>query len=132
MIHIMKKRLILFLICGFLMPVASASAQDAGPSEKEFQAESSIFLSPISFYQKIISPAVGNRCRMHPSCSAYSREAFQEHGFFLGWFMTCDRLMRCGRDEIDVSPPVWTPEGRLTSDPLSANDAWMKQGHSEK
>ena len=63
---------------------------------------------------------------MSPSCSAYSKEAFQTHGFFLGWIMTCDRLMRCGRDETHLAPGVWTPEGRLTSDPLSANDAWMK------
>jgi len=63
---------------------------------------------------------------MSPSCSAYSREAFQAHGFFLGWIMTCDRLMRCGRDENRLSPGILAPEGRLTQDPLSENDSWMK------
>jgi len=115
--------LVLYGILTFVFPV---SALDPDSFDNESPQESSIFLSPISFYQKIISPAVGNRCRMHPSCSAYSKEAFHEHGFFIGWFMTCDRLMRCGRDETELSPQVLTPQGRLTSDPLSANDGWMK------
>lgn len=63
---------------------------------------------------------------MQPSCSAYSKEAFQAHGFFLGWIMTCDRLMRCGRDETRLSPGITTSEGRLTLDPLIANDSWIK------
>jgi putative component of membrane protein insertase Oxa1/YidC/SpoIIIJ protein YidD len=63
---------------------------------------------------------------MRPSCSAYSKEAFQTHGFFLGWIMTCDRLMRCGRDETHLSPDIPTPEGRQTADSLSQNDSWMK------
>ena len=85
-----------------------------------------MFLSPITFYQKFISPADGHRCQMSPSCSAYSREAFQAHGLFLGWIMTCDRLMRCGRDETHLSPGILTPDGRQTLDPLSGNDSWMK------
>jgi putative membrane protein insertion efficiency factor len=101
-------------------------AHDLDPSEIGPNSESSLLFFPISFYQKIVSPAVGNRCRMSPSCSAYSREAFQTHGFFLGWIMTCDRLMRCGRDETHLSPGVWAPEGRLTQDSLSGNDFWMK------
>ena len=85
-----------------------------------------MFLSPITFYQRFISPAVGNRCQMSPSCSAYSKEAFNAHGFFLGWIMTCDRLMRCGRDETRLSPEILTSDGRLTPDTLSGNDSWMK------
>lgn len=85
-----------------------------------------MFLSPIAFYQRFISPAVGNRCQMSPSCSAYSKEAFNAHGFFLGWIMTCDRLMRCGRDETRLSPEVLTPDGSLTLDSFSGNDSWMK------
>ena len=123
----MKALLYLVVVCWFLALPMSAPAHDPDPSEDGPNQESSLFLFPISFYQKIISPAVGNRCQMSPSCSAYSKEAFQTHGFFLGWIMTCDRLMRCGRDETDLSPGgVLTPEGRLTLDPLSANDSWVK------
>ncbi|MBI5592254.1 MAG: membrane protein insertion efficiency factor YidD [Deltaproteobacteria bacterium] len=122
----MKTFLYLVIVCWSLVLPVPSPAHDPDPSGNGPNSESSLPLFPISFYQKIISPAVGNRCQMSPSCSAYSKEAFQTHGFFLGWIMTCDRLMRCGRDETDVSPGVWTPEGRLTLDPLSANDSWMK------
>jgi putative component of membrane protein insertase Oxa1/YidC/SpoIIIJ protein YidD len=118
--------LFFWVFCGILTVVHVVSAHESESFDNESPQESSIFLSPISFYQKIISPAVGNRCRMHPSCSAYSKEAFHDHGFFIGWFMTCDRLTRCGRDETELSPQVWTPHGRLTLDPVSANDGWMK------
>ena len=122
----MKTLLFLVAVCWFLVLPVYAPAHDPDPSEDGSNQESSLFLFPISFYQKIISPAVGNRCQMSPSCSAYSKEAFQTHGFFLGWIMTCDRLMRCGRDETHLAPGVWTPEGRLNLDPLSGNDSWMK------
>ncbi len=63
-------------------------------------------------------------CPMHPSCSAYSLETFAKHGPIMGWIMTCDRLMRCGRDECDLSPQVIL-DGRLkTLDPLEQNDSW--------
>jgi uncharacterized protein len=122
----MKSLSYLVVVCWILALPVPAPAHDSDLSEKGPNPESSLLLFPISFYQKIISPAVGNRCQMSPSCSAYSKEAFQAHGFFIGWIMTCDRLMRCGRDETHLSPGVWPPEGRLTSDPLSANDSWMK------
>lgn len=114
------------VVCWALALPVPAPAHDPDPSENGPNSESSSLLFPLSFYQKIISPAVGNRCRMSPSCSAYSKDAFQTHGLFLGWIMTCDRLMRCGRDETHLSPGILTPDGRQTLDPLSGNDSWMK------
>lgn len=122
----MKTILYVLGICWVLALPVPATAHDPNPAENEPGSESSLLPFPISFYQKIISPAVGNRCQMSPSCSAYSQEALQTHGFFLGWIMTCDRLMRCGRDETHLSPRIWTPEGRLTLDSLSGNDSWLK------
>ena len=116
----------LILFCLVVEPALPALAQNPNPAEDALPQEGSLFLSPITFYQKVISPAAGHRCQMRPSCSAYSKEAFQTHGFFLGWIMTCDRLMRCGRDETGLSPGILTSEGRLTRDPLSQNDSWMK------
>ena len=109
-----------------LAPALPVFAQNTDPGESALLGEESFFLFPIVFYQKFISPADGDRCQMTPSCSAYSKEAFQTHGFFLGWIMTCDRLMSCGRDETHLSPGILTPYGRLTLDPLSGNDSWMK------
>ena len=118
--------LCLVFFCLVIAPALLAFAQDPDPGEDVLLREESLFVSPIAFYQRFISPAVGNRCQMSPSCSAYSKEAFNAHGFFLGWIMTCDRLMRCGRDETRLSPEILTPDGRLTPDTLSGNDSWMK------
>lgn len=49
----------------------------------------------IRVYQLVLSPVMGNQCRFHPTCSAYSREAFEKHGFIKGlWLMTA-RICRC-------------------------------------
>jgi putative component of membrane protein insertase Oxa1/YidC/SpoIIIJ protein YidD len=78
----------------------------------------------IKFYGKYISPADGERCAMAPSCSGYAAGAFRKHGPLLGWIMTCDRLVRCGRDETRLSPSIIKGNTRLTLDPVSANDFW--------
>lgn len=49
----------------------------------------------IKFYQRVISPFLPNSCRFYPSCSNYSIEAFQEHGFFKALYLTVNRVLRC-------------------------------------
>lgn len=78
----------------------------------------------IRFYQEYISPVDGNRCPMYPSCSSYAREAFENHGLFLGWVMTCDRLIRCGRDETAISPAIISGGQKYSFDPVRSNDFW--------
>jgi len=78
----------------------------------------------MNFYGKYISPVDGDRCPMYPSCSSYGAAAFKKHGFFMGWIMTCDRLVRCGRDETRISPGIVKDNTLLTLDPVSANDFW--------
>jgi len=63
-------------------------------------------------------------CPMHPSCSDYSRQAIKKHGLIIGWIMACDRLMRCGRDELDKSPRLLIGGKRKCLDPLAGNDWW--------
>lgn len=63
-------------------------------------------------------------CPMHPNCSSYSLEAFAKYGPLMGWIMTCDRLMRCGRDECDLSPEIIVDGRWKTLDTLDHNDAW--------
>jgi putative component of membrane protein insertase Oxa1/YidC/SpoIIIJ protein YidD len=77
-----------------------------------------------SFYERFISPVDGDRCPMHPTCSAYAKEAVERHGIFIGWIMACDRLVRCGRDETQISPDIIKDKSRATLDPVSANDFW--------
>jgi uncharacterized protein len=49
----------------------------------------------IRFYQKKISPKLGNRCVFDPSCSHYAEAAFRQKGFFKGIHLTVQRLRRC-------------------------------------
>jgi len=78
----------------------------------------------IRFYQEHISAVDGNRCQMYPSCSTYASRVFKKHGPVMGWIMTCDRLVRCGRDESRVSMKVVIDMNELIYDPVSANDFW--------
>ena len=55
----------------------------------------SIFISILRGYQYLISPLLGNRCRFHPSCSAYMIEAVQKFGVFKGFYLGLKRLARC-------------------------------------
>ncbi|MDQ7988819.1 MAG: membrane protein insertion efficiency factor YidD [Candidatus Dactylopiibacterium sp.] len=54
-----------------------------------------LLLGCIKAYQFLISPWLGNRCRFHPSCSAYAAEALQKHGLLKGLKLALFRLSRC-------------------------------------
>jgi putative membrane protein insertion efficiency factor len=92
--------------------------------QNQDHSDGKLFLFPIHFYRKYISGADGNRCPMHPSCSTYSLEAIKKHGPLKGWVLTCDRLIRCGRDEIKLGPPIFAGEKTRTNDPVKNNDFW--------
>lgn len=53
----------------------------------------------IGFHQRIISPADGPRSHYYPSSSQYTKEAMRKYGFFKGYIMGCDRLMRENPEE---------------------------------
>ena len=61
---------------------------------------------------------------MYPSCSMYSKQCIEKHGLFIGWVMTCHRLMRCGRDETKSSPLVFINGEWKYYDPVEKNDFW--------
>lgn len=48
----------------------------------------------IWFHQNIISPVDGPRSHYRPSSSSYMMQAIRKHGFFKGYIMGCDRLLR--------------------------------------
>jgi hypothetical protein len=76
------------------------------------------------FYKTVVSATDGDRCGMSPSCSSYAAQAFKKHGFFMGWIISCDRLIRCGRDETRLSTPIQFGDRSLTRDTLEDNDFW--------
>lgn len=54
-----------------------------------------IFIYPIRFYQKNVSPYRARCCRFYPTCSAYAVEAITERGIFIGTALSVWRLLRC-------------------------------------
>lgn len=78
----------------------------------------------VELHRKYISPIDGKNCPMYPSCSRYSLQCLNKHGLFVGWVMTCDRLLRCGRDELRLSPEIVVNDELLCYDPLENNDFW--------
>jgi len=65
-----------------------------------------IFILPIKFYQKAISPMLGPSCRFQPTCSSYMIEAIEEWGVLKGLFLGLKRIFKCH---------PWGPSG---SDPV--------------
>jgi putative membrane protein insertion efficiency factor len=51
--------------------------------------------APIRLYQRLISPALGQRCKYHPSCSAYALQAIRSYGILRGVVLAGWRLLRC-------------------------------------
>jgi putative membrane protein insertion efficiency factor len=46
----------------------------------------------IRLYQKYLSKGT---CMYVPSCSEYTLEAIEKHGFIVGWFFGIKRIFRC-------------------------------------
>ncbi len=79
----------------------------------------------LSYYKKTISAADGARCPMFPSCSAYCFKAIKKHGWLLGWIMSCDRLLRCGRDELKLCSKIFKNNESFCYDPVENNEFWI-------
>ncbi|EAL5879776.1 membrane protein insertion efficiency factor YidD, partial [Campylobacter jejuni] len=54
-----------------------------------------ICLKILRFYQKFLSPLKPATCRYYPSCSEYALWQFQKKNFFLAFFSTFFRILRC-------------------------------------
>ena len=52
-------------------------------------------LGLIQVYRYGLSPFLGQRCRFHPSCSAYAAEALTRYGALRGLWLTTKRVLRC-------------------------------------
>lgn len=54
-----------------------------------------LIIGLLRFYQLVISPWLGPRCRYTPTCSQYAIEAVRRYGAFKGGWLTIRRLARC-------------------------------------
>ena len=87
---------------------------------------SGFFTSLLTFFSEVISPVDGDRCPSYPTCAAYSKEAYQKHGAFVGTLMTVDRLFH-EADEPRFSPTVKVYGVYRIYDPVSANEYWKRK-----
>lgn len=83
--------------------------------------------SPLVLFQRVISRADGDRCPMAPSCSHYTATVFKRHHPATAWVLACDRLLRCGHDEVRLAPRVWENGHVRAYDPVDANTFWWRK-----
>lgn len=77
----------------------------------------------IRFHQQVISPADGPRSHFLPSSSQYTLDAMRTYGFFYGFLLGSDRLMRENSDPW-VYRTTLNPRGQLIkSDPVRGRKA---------
>ena len=113
----------------FLLLFLAGSGIARASSETPVSVKTADAGALLNFYKTVVSSTDGERCGMFPCCSSYAAGAFKKHGFFLGWIMSCDRLIRCGRDETHLSPHIRSGNRILTVDTLEDNDFWWYPGN---
>jgi putative membrane protein insertion efficiency factor len=71
-------------------------------------AARAVVLAPIRVYRRLLSPILPQRCKYHPSCSAYAVQAIEEFGILRGLVLASWRLLRCnpwshgGHDQVEA------------------------------
>jgi hypothetical protein len=87
----------------------AGQADRSGPA-----APARLALGAIRLYQRFISPLLGSRCRFHPTCSEYTREAIIRFGLLRGCWLGGARILRChplcaGGDDPVPEHFAWLP-----------------------
>ena len=65
-----------------------------------------VAIAPIRAYQLLLSPLLGQRCKYHPSCSAYAVEAISRFGILRGVVLAAWRLLRCNPWSVGGIDPI--------------------------
>ena len=55
----------------------------------------SLYICIIKFYQYLVSPILGNKCRYLPTCSEYYIESLKTHGLLRGSYLGIKRIFSC-------------------------------------
>jgi uncharacterized protein len=74
-----------------------------------------VLLRVIGAYKHRVSPFLGKNCRYYPTCSSYTMEALEIHGFWCGLWLGARRISRCHPLHEGGIDPVPT-HGRETRD----------------
>ncbi len=120
------KRFFTFLLSFLFFSCAGVGSESIENKNTFDPAEAVIqfYYGPLNHLESVRS----GPCPMIPSCSEYSIRCFKKHGFFAGYVMTFDRLIRCGHDELYLAPEVLTDHGQRCFDPVENNDFWWYKG----
>ena len=106
---------------------ATAEAHTWNPPDRTFRH--SLLTLParwlIAFYQQQIAPAIGRRCSLQPSCSAYAGKALRKHGL-LGLAIYADRCIREPHVVSERRAPVMIDGTLKYEDPLEDHDYWLE------
>ena len=88
----------LFSIPGYFEPWGKDADLKYAPSIKNQELDLSVMAQAMEkviwFHQNVISTVDGPRSHFKPSSSNYMLQAIRKHGFFKGYIMGCDRLLR--------------------------------------
>lgn len=88
------------------------------PIANPVHSEDSIAGKMIKFHQNVLSSTDGPRSHYFPSSSQYTLDSMRKYGFFQGYLLGCDRLLRENSDPW-VYRTVIGPEGYvLKQDPV--------------
>ncbi|AOY58881.1 conserved uncharacterized protein, DUF37 [Desulfococcus multivorans] len=110
--------MLLFAVLATGCGATGTGSAGGGYSASPFSGMLAFYRGPLDH----LSAVRRGTCPMTPSCSEYAREAVARHGELRGWIMACDRLMRCGRDEIHRAPKVKVNGEWRYYDPVDRND----------
>jgi putative component of membrane protein insertase Oxa1/YidC/SpoIIIJ protein YidD len=110
-----RNRSITISLLGAAVVLGNVSAEEDRQMSRDFLSIPGKAL--LGFYGKVLRETLPTHCPMTPSCSGYSKEAFQKRGPILGVLLTGDRLMRCGHDVTHYKKKK-TPQGRRYEDPI--------------
>lgn len=69
-----------------------------------------VMVRSLRWYRQRISPRLGDRCVMDPSCSRYAEQVIRHRGVLRGGWRTVGRLKDCrpGQGRLDL-PDSWLP-----------------------
>jgi hypothetical protein len=65
-----------------------------------------IFLLPLKFYRKFVSPLIPPRCKYYPTCSTYALGAVRRFGIIKGSWLALKRVVRCNPWSLGGIDPV--------------------------
>lgn len=90
------------------------------------------FLAIIKVYRLVISPWLPFACRYQPTCSEYSKEAFERYGVIKGLYLTMRRVTRChpwGGSGYNPVPLVMSDSKNVSDDKLQNKHCCDKKSH---